>query len=416
MHHLRGISLAPHAGLVRAVRGGMKRAWLLVLFCGCGSSVEMMQPPMDDLPGFAVDLSESRDLAVVPGSDLATTTIDLASADLTPEAPSVRLIGRIDYGDPDGPRFSWSGSAISARFSGTAVSVHLADSINHFKVLIDGQPQAGFVGSGNKTYPLASGLTNGVHELLIYRQSEAFDGATQFFELTFPGGGQLLAPPPAKSRRIELIGDSISNGYGNTGTPYQCGGGGSCTFSLDTEDHWQSYGAIAARNLDAELHSISWSGIGMVKNCCGAGGSTVDTMPKYYPYALTPPETATNWDFTRWTPDLVLINLGTNDYTAGDPGTTFTNTYVTFVEGVRQRYPNAHIMLLIGPMLAGADLTSIKGRIATVVSTVNDAKLSTFELTTQDLNAVGCDCHPSVAKHQSMAAALTAEIRSKLSW
>jgi lysophospholipase L1-like esterase len=389
----------------------MRAILLASLLAGCGSNDTIMMMPSDD--GGQPDLSQATVADLAAAHDLTAAANDLAGADLAPEPPSVRLIGRIDTNDAAGPRFSWSGSSIVARFSGTAVSVHLSDGIDHFKVMIDGQDQAPFVGSGDKTYALATGLAAGTHDLLIYRQSEAFDGPTQFFGLSFPGGGSLLAPPPPRAHKIELIGDSISCGYGDTGTPFMCGGAGSCGFSLDTEDHYQSYGPTAARALDADLISVSWSGIGMYRNCCGGA----DTMPDTYGYALPPPASpTTNWDFGKWTPDLVLINLGTNDYTGGDPGTPFTDAYVTFFQRVRQNHPSAYIMLLLGPMLSGSDLTSARTRLNAVLTTVNDPKSSLFEFGTQDLNSVGCDCHPTVAKHQSMATALVAEIKSKLGW
>ena len=89
---------------------------------------------------------------------------------------------------------------------------------------------------------------------------------------------------------------------------------------------------------------------------------------------------------------------------------------MTFFQRVRQNHPNAWIMLLLGPMLSGSDLTSARMRLNAVLTTVNDAKASLFEFTTQDLSAVGCDCHPTVTKHQSMATALVTEIQSKLGW
>lgn len=390
-----------------------------ILFAGlvsaCATNETTMTTPMD---GGSPDLTQAMlpDLTGAPPMDLAQA-MDLAAADLAPEPPSVRLIGRIDTNDAAGPRFSWSGSSIVARFSGTAVSVHLSDSIDHFKVMIDGTEMGSFVGSGDKTYTLASGLAAGTHDVLIYRQSEAFDGPTQFFGLSFPGGGTLLAPPPAHAHKIELVGDSISCGYGDTGTPAVCGSGGVCSFSLDTEDHYQSYGATAARALDADLISVSWSGIGMYRDCCGGSGSTTDTMPAYYGLALpTPASPTTNWDFNKWTPDLVLINLGTNDYNGGDPGATFTSTYVTFFQRVRTNYPNAYIMLLLGPMLSGSELTSARTRLNDVLTAVNDPRSSLLEFTTEDLNSVGCDCHPTVTKHQAMATALVTEVKAKLGW
>src|SRR5262249_8663603 len=155
-------------------------------------------------------------------------------------------------------------------------------------------------------------------------------------------------------------------------------GMGTCSFSLATEDHYQSYGAITARNLDADLISVSWSGIGIYHNCCDPS-KTGGTMPDTYDYALPPPESPpTNWDFSKWQPELVLINLGTNDYTGGDPGQPFTDAYVTFVKRVRKNYPNAYIMLLIGTMLEGSDYTSCKSRLNTVLTTVGDPMMELF--------------------------------------
>src|SRR5262249_14033900 len=152
------------------------------------------------------------------------------------------------------------------------------------------------------------------------------------------------------------------------GTPAVCGSGGVCSFSLDTEDHYQSYGAVTARALDADLISVSWSGIGMYRNNGGSG----DTMPTIYGQAPPAPASpTTNWDFKQWTPELVLINLGTNDYSSGDPGAVFTTTYVTFVQRVRQNHPNAYIMLLLGTMLSGSELTSARKRLNDVVTMVN---------------------------------------------
>lgn len=47
-------------------------------------------------------------------------------------------------------------------------------------------------------------------------RSEAQNGTTQFLGYDF-GGGVLLAPPARKARRLEIIGDSVSSGYGVEG-------------------------------------------------------------------------------------------------------------------------------------------------------------------------------------------------------
>ena len=102
------------------------------------------------------------------------------------------------------------------------------------------------------TTPIAQGLAAGTHVVELYRRTEASQGEAQFLGFDF-GSGKLLSPPAAKARRIELVGDSISCGYGDEGANQ------SCPFTADTENHYLSYGALAARAVDAELITVAWS-------------------------------------------------------------------------------------------------------------------------------------------------------------
>ena len=36
------------------------------------------------------------------------------------------------------------------------------------------------------------------------------------------------------------------------------------------ESHWDSWAPRIARQLDADFHTVAWSGYGLVQNCCGA--------------------------------------------------------------------------------------------------------------------------------------------------
>src|SRR4029079_14676660 len=61
-------------------------------------------------------------------------------------------------------------------------------------------------------------------------------------------------------------------------------------------------------------------------------------------------QAGSTWDFAKWQPHAVVINLGTNDAsTSGDPGTPYETAYLGFVRTLRQKYPDAHFVLTIGP-------------------------------------------------------------------
>jgi len=80
-------------------------------------------------------------------------------------------------------------------------------------VVDDGAPTLLTTASGAHDYDLATGLVAGVHSITLWRRTEPLGGSVDVGALTF-GGGSLLAPPPESSKRLEIVGDSISAGYG----------------------------------------------------------------------------------------------------------------------------------------------------------------------------------------------------------
>lgn len=353
--------------------------------------------------------SASVDDGATPGE---TSTPDVAEdVPVAPGPPGVRFIGRFDTTDAAGPKFAWSGSAMRARFTGTTLRVKLGGSTNQFAVVIDGGAATTLkkTAAGTTTHTLATGLGAGEHEVLLHRRVEAFFGVSQFLGFEMEGGA-LLPPPPARTRRIEIVGDSITCGYGNEGKDQYC------SFTADTENHYLTYAALASRTLNADLHVQGWSGIGMYRNYDGA---TTGVMPERWGRTL--PESATStWDTSKYLPHAVIINLGTNDFAKGDPGKPFETAYLTFVRRVRKAYPAAWIFPSAGPMVAGANLTSLNAYLNNVIATLKgegDSKLALIEFATQTSgDGYGCDWHPSLATNAKMAKVLEAMLTAKLGW
>ena len=348
-------------------------------------------------------------------SDAGSSSRDASASEARPldgesGAPAVRIIGRVDDGDPAGPRFSWSGSAVVARFSGDSVGVRLRDPGNQFEVLVDDRPLATLVASGGRElYPLQSGLGPGPLLVQLVRRTEGFLGATQLLGLVLDPAGALLPPPPAAVRRLEFVGDSITCGYGVEGADQYC------PFSADTENFTLSFAALTARALGAEATAIAVSGRGLYRNF---DGTVTGTVPQLYDRTLQ--DGFAVWDFTRFTPDAVVINLGTNDFAKGDPGPPFADAYEAFLRRVRGHYPTAHIVCTAGPMLGTDELARVRGYLAPLLDAARaagDARLSYLEFPTQDGSlGYGCDWHPSRGTHQQMADRLTAELRQRLGW
>jgi lysophospholipase L1-like esterase len=316
--------------------------------------------------------------------------------------------------DTTRPSFGWSGSAMIARFQGTGATLRIDGSPNQFAVVVDGTVSSSVlkVVSGTTQYSLATGLATGVHDVVVWKRTEGNQGENRFLGLDVTGG-QLQAPAAAPDRRIEIYGDSITAGYGMDGV------GPSCPWSADTENHYLTYGAITARNLNADLHAIAWSGIGMYRNY-GVSTASSDAMPYVYARTLAS-QSGSVWDFGPWQPHAVVINLGTNDAsTSGDPGAAYETAYLGFVRSLRGKYPNTYFVLTIGPMLDGSNLTAIKGHLQNVIKTRSgegDTKMSFLEFPVQvAADGYGCDWHPSPTTNAKMATLLTAELKTRLGW
>jgi lysophospholipase L1-like esterase len=337
-----------------------------------------------------------------------TTTPDGTSDDSTgeppPAEPGIHWVGRYDDTDPAAVRMGWSGVGLVVRFDGTGATVRMDDQGQFFTVVVDGAVQPTLAtGGGMQDYVLAAGLPAGEHTIELYRRTEGSFGPTVVHEVLLEG--ELLAPPPVV-RRMEIIGDSITAGYGNEGVD-------PCNFSADTENHYQTYGAIAARTVGAELHTVAWSGKGIVYNY---DDDVNEPMPELYDRTVA--SEAGEWSFGRQ-PDVVAINLGTNDFSTGNdpPGELYVGTYVEFVGHLRDVYPQAFILLL-QPTLFGAEATMVQGYLEDVVAqrqAEGDAAIA-YANVNVDWIGSGCNGHPTVATHEGMAGRLVQELQLHLGW
>jgi lysophospholipase L1-like esterase len=323
----------------------------------------------------------------------------------TPQNPGVRVVGRTAPDTTAGSiRFSWPGVSLHAQFTGTQVSINLSDgnNANRFTVVVDGgAPKTVTSAAGQAALTLATGLTQGTHDLVVWRNTEASIGVTRFSGLSAFGGGALLAPTPGPNRRIEVIGDSLSVGAGVEGDA-------TCPGGIDAfTNNYLAYGSLAARAAGADVVTIAWSGIGVYRNF---DGSTTNTMPVRYPFAI--PNDGTTWDFSQYQPDVVVMNLGTNDFGPGDPGAAYETAYVAFVQSVRARYASARFILI--DMYGGVRLTRVND-VVQALKTAGETRVETLSFSSAQ-NNLGCNQHPNVAGQAAMGAVLANRLHTLMGW
>jgi lysophospholipase L1-like esterase len=326
---------------------------------------------------------------------------------------NVRYIGRFDTRDSAGPRCAWSASTVQMRFSGSALNAKIKESGHDLlQIVIDGRPGSVVeLKSGADLYRLADKLEGGDHRVDLVKRTEAATGTIQFLEFQLADGSKLLPMPERAPRRIEVIGDSITCGYGNEGKSQNE------HFSPATENAYLTYGAIAARALDAEYVCIAWSGRKMAPD---------NTMAEVYDRAL-PQDSSSSWDFDRWIPDVVIINLATNDFGKDNPEKeSWTKAYEAFIARLRKNYPKAEIYCATGSMMTDSwppehkALSTLKAYLKSIVEfekQAGDAHVRTIDFEPQDQkNGLGSDWHPNVKTHEIMAAALVGALQSDLGW
>jgi len=330
------------------------------------------------------------------------------------DAPRViapfHVVGRFDARDPAGPRFGWAGTQVRARFAGSALQIELADSgVSHYDVAIDGAaPTLLVVAGAKKTYDVATGLAPGAHELVLTKRTETFTGVTQLFGFV----GELIPSPAPNGRHIELVGDSITCGFGVLGPDE------TCEFSAATEAEPLAWGALAAFELGALRMVTAVSGMGVLRNY---DGSTTDTMPDRYDRSLADDATST-WSHQAFEPDVIVVNLGTNDFAGGkgDPGPGFQTAYTKLLADLRARHPSAHIVVATSPMLSGENRANHRAYVenSTVArQSAGDTKISLLDIEVQsDLDGYGCAYHPSITTQQKMATKLVEHVKSLMGW
>ena len=352
---------------------------------------------------------------------------------IPPSHPRIRYIGRIDCADGAALRMSHVGAQIQVRFEGERIEMLLEDFGNErypnfYNVIVDDKPPVKLEVSPKKSrYPLAEKLGVGVHTVTIFKRTESCaagnrnNGKAVFKGFVASGDAKLHPPPPMRRPVVEFIGDSITCGYGNevsTETPEHF------SYSTENSNGYLAYGAVATRMLGGTYLPVAYSGRGLVRNWAGAPEKT---LPEMYLDILPDDEKTGVWDVNRIVPDIVVINLGTNDFSIGVPSEEldtltrrFEREYEIFLDTLRRYYPDALIVLAVGPLLADAHppeynaLSRVKGVLAGLVRKrmrQGDGQIHLLEHAHQR-PPYGEDWHPTSERHRIMAEELVSFISS----
>ena len=275
-----------------------------------------------------------------------------------PDKYSVRPIGRTFY--EGGVRyFSHSGSGMEFAGRGEYATIKLIDDSQgryfqghepRYAIYKNGfLIEEGTLTEGEKiTYVTLDGYYVDT-VIRIVKLSEAQYSSMGVGEITLYGKNK-IEPTEEKEIKIEFIGDSITCGYGVDEADDKA------AFSTSTENFTKTYAYLTAEYLGADYSAVCFSGYGVYSGYTSNGVlNSQDTVPFYYDKScFLYGGRETQWDFSEFQSDIVVINLGTNDasYCAKSLSgrQEFTRKYADFIRQVRYYNPYAYIVCILGDM------------------------------------------------------------------
>ncbi|WP_436528732.1 GDSL-type esterase/lipase family protein [Actinoplanes sp. HUAS TT8] len=282
----------------------------------------------------------------------------------------------------------WAGAYLRVGFTGKTVKLQQRNTVDLW-ASIDGKPFTAFKGSGTINLTPAA-LAAGNHTLIVsYRQvAGSYTGDAVFQGLTLDAGATTFKAP-ARPRLVEFVGDSIT--------------AGTTSSQLAVTD----YAFKAGEQLGYNHTQIAIGGMCLSETSDGCWAHET----RYW--MSSGGQAGTDlWNFSRYTADAVVINLGTNDKSHGVSGPDFQAKYVAFLTKIRAKFPNTKIFAL--RTFIGRYATETQAAVG-ARNAAGDANVFYVD-TTGWLPADGLSdsVHPNDKGHQAIADRLAPILSSRL--
>ncbi len=280
---------------------------------------------------------------------------------VTPNDPRIQYYGRCGTDEPGSVGFFYSASGFRARFSGRSLALRLEEDnfgpANSMGIRIDGGAEIPLRlhAATDHTYVIAIGLPNKVHDLEVYRRQDTYGGVAKFKGMWLEKGAILKRPATRSKKRIEFFGDSVTSGAATTPFGYEAKPDSAVEYDNVDEvinnGYW-GLGSVTSRILKADANIQGIGGLSLLDQTGWFGGELEHTVGLESTYdKLNPiPGQMSSWDFTRFTPHVVVVAIGQNDARGGDIHdqawrTKWKDAYKGLLENLRGHYPKANFVL-----------------------------------------------------------------------
>lgn len=365
--------------------------------------------------------ADSADSTTEESQDMNTETVFKATEE------NVKLLGRTYY-DADRLYCALSGTGFEFSFTGTKCSITVVGDSNSENASQEGnQARVGIYVNGERVIDDMVDKKEEVYD--VFQSDEPQEVTISLVKLSespmstiavtdIKTTGTAIKPTPNKEKLIEFIGDSITCGYG-ADDPNK-----NHNFATKTEDVTKAYAYKTAQALGYDYSMVSFSGYGIISGYSdGNKKVTEQQVPKFYTKlgyswaangSFKPSEV--EWDFSKRQPDIVVINLGTNDesYTKNieERREEYVAGYVEFLKTVREKNPNAKIVCALG-IMGDALFDSVQKAADTYSSETGDGNISTLRFDVQlPADGYSADWHPSIKTHDKASAKLVEYLKT----
>jgi len=232
----------------------------------------------------------------------------------------IKYFGRWDFSNPQQCVSYWGGAYIKTKFSGTTIALKVGNTSN-FYAKIDNGPWVSYLNKTGTFNLTPIKLKDTIHSIIV-AQGKDYDYVFNFQGFILDPGAATLKPETSHTL-IEYIGDSITTGY------------------TDAQANVSDYAWIASENLNCEHIQIAYPGVNLVSGYKGIGMDEQYFKEKSCKYPAS-----ANWNFKTYKPNIIVINLGTNDNANKIPDSVFQKVYTGFLTRIRATFPRAEILVM----------------------------------------------------------------------
>lgn len=342
------------------------------------------------------------------------------------DSENLVYMGRNDI-TSDGVRMYYAGSQVRFNFKGTSLKALINAQLYWGElalgVILDGEmlklPLSSENNGKDVTVGIAENLSDTNHSVIIYKKHAGN------MLIVFKGietDGVLLEKPELPQLKMEVYGDSVCAGEVIEAEEYagQCDPDG---HNSRYDNVWNSFVMQTSRNINAQIHNIAQGGIALFNGTGYFHHPDYIGLEDVYDKACYFPEGGlTQWDFSLYTPDIIVIAIGQNDQHNGltdkndrditDPSykELWKTGYKKLVRTLNDKYGSPKFVLTTTVLMHDK---AWDDAIDEIKNELNELGIKAYH-NLFSRNGAATPGHPRLSEHNEMASELTAFIKENV--